>query len=148
MSPARRLFIVVVGCGRLGSYLANALSREGHSLVVVDVDEAAFHALSAEYSGFRLEGDATEFAVLVQAKIDKADAVVVTTHNDNINLMVAQVASRLFHVPRVLARVFDPDREASYRDLGIETVSPTSLAGGALLASLAGATSPSEGDGA
>jgi len=129
MSPGQRLYIIIVGCGRLGSYLANRLSRDGHSVVVIDIDESAFDALSAEYSGFRVEGDATEFAVLEQAKTDEADLVIATTREDNINLMVAQIAKKLFHVPRVMARVFEPKREEIYRDFGIEAVCPTSISG-------------------
>lgn len=136
MAPGQKLFIIIVGCGRLGSHLANRLSRDGHSLVAVDINESAFNALSAEYGGFRVEGDATEFAVLKQAKTDKADLVIATTREDNVNLMVAQVAKRVFRVPRVMARVFDPTREEIYEALGVETVCPTSIAGEALLQSL------------
>jgi len=125
---ASDLFIVIVGCGRLGSHLANQLSRAGHSVVVIDTEEHAFDKLSPEYSGFRVDGDATELAVLKQAKVNKADLVVATTRADNINLMVAQVAKAEFAVPRVLARVFEPRREAVYRRLGVETICPTAVA--------------------
>ena len=136
MQSDQRLFIIIVGCGRLGLYLANRLSRDGHSVVVIDINESAFDNLSAEYSGFRVEGDATEFAVLEQAKIDEADIVITTTREDNINLMVAQAAKKIFRVPRVIARVFEPKREEIYRDLGIETICPISIAGDILLKSL------------
>lgn len=122
------LFIVIVGCGRLGAYLANHLSRNGHSVVTIDTDERAFGNLSPEYSGFKIEGDATELAVLKQAKVNKADLVISTTRKDNVNLMVAQVARTEFSVSRVLARVFEPKREAIYRRLGVETICPTSVA--------------------
>lgn len=125
---ASDLFIVIVGCGRLGSHLANQLSRTGHGVVVIDSKEHAFGNLSPEYSGFRVEGDATELAVLKQAKVNKADLVISTTRKDNINLMVAQVAKAEFAVPRVLARVFEPRREAVYRRLGVETICPTAVA--------------------
>ncbi|MCD6359612.1 MAG: TrkA family potassium uptake protein [Armatimonadetes bacterium] len=130
------MFILVVGCGRLGSYLANRLSEHGHSVVAIDRDEAAFEALSPEFSGFRLEGDATEFAVLREADIGNADMVVVTTHNDNINLLVSQVAKRLFGVERVIARVYEPERERTYRDLGIDTVCPVTSVAREILAGL------------
>jgi trk system potassium uptake protein TrkA len=126
MGPSR--YIIIVGCGRLGSNLANRLSREGHALVVIDRDEATFDGLSADFSGFRLEGDATQVAVLEQARLDKADTLIAATHEDNVNLMVAQVARRIFGVARVVARVFDPRREQVYARLGIETICPTSVA--------------------
>jgi trk system potassium uptake protein TrkA len=131
------MFVVIVGCGRLGAFLANQLSRDGHSVVVMDKAPEALEALSAEYSGFRVEADGTELAALRQARMEKADLVIAATREDNVNLMVAQVARSLFGVPRVIARVFDPQREEIYRELGAETICPTTIAAKALLASLA-----------
>lgn len=122
------LYIVIVGCGRLGSHLASQLSRAGHSVVVIDADEDTFNELSPAFSGFRVVGDATQMAVLKEAKLKQADVFFATTHADNVNLMVAQVARKLFNVPHVLARVFDPRREQVYDQLGIETICPTSVA--------------------
>lgn len=121
-------YIVIVGCGRLGSHLANQLSRDGNSVVVIDRDEATFNDLSSDFSGFRIEGDATQRAVLQEAKLKKADILIATTHEDNVNLMVAQVALKIFGVPHVLARVFDPKREEVYAQLGVDTICPTSVA--------------------
>jgi trk system potassium uptake protein TrkA len=129
-------YIVVVGCGRLGSLLANRLSGDGNALVVIDRDPATFDDLSLEYSGFRVEGDATRLSVLNQAKVGSADVLIATTHQDNVNLMVAQVARRIFGVGTVLARVFDPKREEVYSRLGIDTVSPISLAAERFLTSI------------
>lgn len=122
------LYIVIVGCGRLGSHLANQLSRVGHSIVVIDSNEETFNDLSPDFSGFRIVGDATQIAVLKQAKLKRADVFFATTHGDNVNLMVAQVARKVFNVPHVLARVFDPRREQVYDQLGIETICPTAVA--------------------
>jgi trk system potassium uptake protein TrkA len=98
MTATKGLFIIVVGCGRLGSYLANKFSHDGANVVVVDHDERAFDALQAEYSGFKVEGDATEFAVLKQAR-RKADIVIRTTQDDNVNIMIAQIAQKVFRAP-------------------------------------------------
>lgn len=136
MAAGEFLFIVIVGCGRLGSYLANHLSRNGHSIVVIDSRETAFDNLNEDFSGFRMEGDATEFSVLKESKMDRADLVIAATRGDNLNIMVAQIAQKIFHAPRVMARVFDLRREEIYRLMGIETVSPTSLAAKELLQSL------------
>jgi len=121
-------FIVIVGCGRLGSFLANQLSREGNSVVVIDTDEDTFNNLSTDFSGFRVGGDATQIVVLREAKLTNADIFIATTHEDNVNLMVAQVALKIFSVSHVLARVFDPKREEVYAQMGIETICPTSVA--------------------
>ncbi|MFH2066708.1 MAG: TrkA family potassium uptake protein [Pseudomonadota bacterium] len=132
------LYIVIVGCGRLGSYLANQLSRVGHSVVVIDSNEETFDDLSPGFSGFRVVGDATQIAVLKEAKLKQADVLFATTHEDNVNLMVAQIARKLFNVAHVLARVFDPRREQVYDQLGIETICPTSVAAEIFMLAVAG----------
>jgi len=126
--PSKNLFILIVGCGRLGSLLANRLSGKGHSVVVIDNRDSAFNTLSAEFSGFRMVGDATELKVLKEAKIEEADVFIATTRDDNVNIMVSQVAKKIFHVPKVMARVFEPKRENIYKDFDIEAISPTTIA--------------------
>lgn len=129
-------YIVIVGCGRLGSILADQLSRLGRNVVVVDREEAAFKNLSVEFSGFQVAGDAAELAVLRRAGIEKADCLLAATRHDNVNLMVAQVARTVFGVSKVIARVFDPSREEVYRQFGIETICPTTLSADTFLAAL------------
>lgn len=130
----KSLYVVVVGCGRLGSHVANLLSRRGHRVVVIDRRESAFAQLSTEtFSGFRIEGDASEPAVLRRAKVEQADLVIAATQEDNVNLMVAIVAKRVFGAKQVMARVYDPRREEAYRAHGLATVCPTLMAGDALL---------------
>ena len=129
MKQRKSLYIIIVGCGRLGAYLANRFSHAGHSVVMIDDNAESFEKLSFHFSGFKLEGDATESQVLKQAKIDRANLLLATTEHDNINLMVAQVAKKIFNVPRVMARVYIPDRENIYMDLGIETICPTTIVG-------------------
>lgn len=129
MRQAESLFVVVVGCGRLGSLVADRLSQAGHHVTVIDNREAAFAALSPDYSGFRIEGDATEFACLREADVGQADVVVVATESDNINLMVGQVAKELFGVQRVIARVSEPAREEIFYDLGLDTICPARIVG-------------------
>jgi trk system potassium uptake protein TrkA len=113
-------YVVIVGCGRVGSLLANKLSGAGNSLVVIDIDESTFDDLSAEFSGFRLAGDATQVALLREAKLQKADTLIATTHDDNVNLMVAQVAKNIFKTPLVM------------------TICPTSVAASLFMEALAG----------
>jgi trk system potassium uptake protein TrkA len=96
--------------------------------VVIDRVETTLNDLSPDFSGFRINGDTTHMAVLKQAKLKNADVLIATTHEDNVNLMVAQVAKKIFQVPHVLARVFDPKREEVYAQLGIDTICPTSVA--------------------
>lgn len=129
-------YVVIVGCGRLGSTVANTLSQLGESVVVIDRDERTFADLSGEFSGFRITGDAAELAVLRQAKIERADVVLAATDQDNLNLFVAQAAKELFGVRQVAARLFDPSREPIFEELDIVTISPTMLGAEAFLAFL------------
>ena len=133
---AQSQYIVVVGCGRLGSILASRLSSQGNSVVVIDPWESSFNNLSSEFSGFQITGDASELSVLRSAKADKADCLLAVTDKDNINLMVAQIAKNIFQVSTVLARVFDPAREKIYCNFGIATISPTQLSAEKFLANI------------
>jgi trk system potassium uptake protein len=129
--------IIIVGCGFLGSTLANQLSRSGHNVVVIDRRETAFDRLSSDFSGSMLVGDAVEPWILEKARIDQADCLFVMTTVDNTNLMIAQIATVVFHVPCVVARMCDPAREVIYHDFEIDTISSTKLSAEALLKGLA-----------
>ncbi|WP_202976404.1 potassium channel family protein [Anaerophilus nitritogenes] len=120
-------YIVIVGCGRLGSHLARLLSKARKSVVVIDKNEGAFHRLGDDFSGFTIEADAIEIDSLLQAKINKADVVVTTTNDDNTNILIAQIAKIIYKVPKVIARLFEPSRQQVYEELGIETLCPTIL---------------------
>lgn len=128
MAMGRDRYLVIVGCGLLGASLANQASRDGDSVVVIDRDPKAFDALSVDYSGFRVEGDATELSTLREAKLGSADALFATTHRDAVNLMVAQVAREIFDVGKVVARIYDPRRSDIYASRAIETICTTTLA--------------------
>jgi trk system potassium uptake protein TrkA len=116
--------------------LANQLSSQGSSVVVIDEDETAFQHLSTRFSGFQAVGNAAELAVLRRAKIEQADCLLAVTRHDNVNLMVAQVAKTVFQVAKVVARVYDPSREEVYRRFGIDTICPVSLTAEAFLGML------------
>lgn len=124
----RNRYIVIAGCGRLGTSIAARLSASGDSVVVIDRNESAFAGLPPEFSGFRIEGDASRLSVLRDAKVDEADVLIAVTGSDNVNLMAAQAAKWTFGVTRALARVYDPTKERLYSRLGIVTVCPTSAA--------------------
>lgn len=121
--------VVVIGCGRLGAYVAGELSRAGREVVVLDRRAEAFEALPAGFSGFTVEGDAGEYDALERAGLAKAGSVLACTANDNVNILAAQVAARVHGVPRVLARVFDTDRQELCDRLGIRTISPSEVLG-------------------
>jgi trk system potassium uptake protein TrkA len=124
---AEDAYTVIVGCGRLGANLADRLSEEGESVTVIDTDRDAFRKLSPSFSGITIHGDATYLNVLHEAEIERATAVVTVTNNDNTNILVAQLAKKLFDIKHVIARLYDPERELVYKEFNIDTISPAVL---------------------
>jgi len=122
------LYIIVVGCGKVGSTLANSLSDEGHDVVVIDNDSKNFERLGPDFNGIKLQGVVIDEDVLKKAGIDKADALAAVTPDDSTNIMTAQIAQEIYNVPTVLARIYDPAREDIFHSLGLETICPTKLA--------------------
>ena len=121
--------IVIVGCGRVGAFLAGLLDSGGHEVTVIDLERSAFTHLPATYRGTTLLGNGTDLDVLRQAGVDKADALFTLTQGDNRNLMSAQVAQQIFGVKTVIAKVNDPIRANTYRDHGLTTFSRTTILG-------------------
>jgi trk system potassium uptake protein TrkA len=122
-------YMVMAGCGKLGSFLANRLSSNGHSIVIIDKNPAAFERLSFEFTGFKLEGDVSLLSVLQKAKVADAYAFWALTENDNLNLMIAQTAKSFFKVDKVFARIHDPEKSKIFQDSEIFNICPTILAG-------------------
>lgn len=120
--------VVVMGCGRVGSMLATMLSEEGHDVRVIDQNSEALHRLGSDFRGETVVGTAIDEDVLKQAGIEQADAFAAVTQDDNSNIMAAQVAKEIFGVQKVICRIYDPAREATYHDLGLDTICPTRLA--------------------
>lgn len=121
------MYVIIVGCGRVGSELAKLLSAEGHNVVVIDKNQVAFDRLGSTFNGLTLLGNGFSLNLLRQAGIDKADAFCAVTNGDNTNLVAAQAAKKIFNVPKVIARVYDPGRAHIYRALGLDIISGTIL---------------------
>ncbi len=119
---ARAVHVVIVGCGRVGSALAEELEAGGHSVVVIDKRADAFNRLSPDFAGQTLTGVGFDRSVLVEAGIERADAVAAVTSGDNSNILIARVARENFGIERVVARIYDPRRASIYQRLGIATV--------------------------
>jgi len=121
------MYVIIAGCGRVGSELAKLLSREGHNVVVIDKNQSAFNRLGGTFNGVTLLGNGFDLQLLKSAGIEKADAFCAVTNGDNSNLVSAQVAKKIFNVPRVIARVYDPRRADLYKALGLDVISGTIL---------------------
>ena len=119
--------ILIMGCGRSGALLAAMLDSEGHSVTILDVNEYSFRRLPPEFKGVALVGDGTDDEFLIKAGIREADAFVALTQGDNRNILAAQVAGKIFNVPKVMLRIYDPLRREMYKDLGLEAFSPTTI---------------------
>ncbi len=116
------MHVIVVGCGRVGAGLAADLDAADHSVVVVDRNPDAFRRLPEDFSGTTAVGVGFDRDLLVDAGIERADAVAAVTSGDNSNIVVARVAHETFEVPRVVARIYDPARARIYQRLGVATV--------------------------
>lgn len=119
------MHVVIVGCGRVGSQLAQSLAKEGHHVAIIDKEKEAFERLPTGFAGASVHGMALDREVLQAADIENADALAAVTNWDNTNLVLATVAREVFHVPIVVARIYDPARAEVYRRLGVLTISPT-----------------------
>jgi len=121
------MYVIIVGCGRVGSELAKLLSTEGHNVVVIDRSAKSFERLGRTFNGMTLVGNGFDVELLKQAGIAQADAFCSVTNGDNSNIVAAQVAKKLFKVPKVIARVYDPTRADIYKSLGLDVLSGTIL---------------------
>ena len=119
--------VIVIGCGRVGSQLANMLSDNGSNVCVIDRSADAFANLGRNFNGSTIQGVGFDEDVLVRAGVEECDVLAAVTQFDNANLMCAEVASRLYDVPHVIARLYNPDHERAYMQLGIDYVCGTSL---------------------
>ncbi|MBD5605570.1 MAG: TrkA family potassium uptake protein [Candidatus Eremiobacteraeota bacterium] len=118
---------LIVGCGRVGATLSKLLTAESHDVTVVDENPAAFKRLGQHFAGRVEVGTGIDYDVLKRAGAEGADGFVAVTDGDNRNVMAALIAQRMFKIKKIVARIYDPPRGQLYRELGIETVCPTTI---------------------
>lgn len=118
--------IIIVGCGRVGAELAQSMSHANHDVTIVDVKASAFDRLGASFRGRTVVGVCFDRDVLIRAGIESAEAFAAVTSSDNANALAARIARDKFAVPRVVARIYDPQRRALYDKLGLQTISSAS----------------------
>ena len=129
------MFVLIVGCGRVGSSVARTMLREGNEVSCLDEDPEAHARLelsldvSWEDSGGQFTvGTGLEIDALLAAGVERADAFIASTDGDNTNIVIAQIAKRRFNVPTVIARILDPLRAEWYEKQGVNTICPTRVA--------------------
>ncbi len=119
--------IIIIGCGRVGAKLALTLSLKGHQITMVDKDPNAFERLGKKFTGRTQVGVGFDRDVLIKSGIEKADGLAAVMESDEANVISARIATQIFRVPRVVARVYEPRKAEIYRRLGIQTLSPVSI---------------------
>lgn len=121
-------FIIIIGCGKFGSAIAETLSQERKSIVIIDTDQNSFRKLSDNFSGISMESNGIEVDTLESANIASAGTVLACTSDDNTNIMIAQIAKEIYGVPKVIARIFHSNAATIYEQFNIETINPVELA--------------------
>src|SRR5919204_1125901 len=119
------MHVLILGCGRVGAALTVSLSKGGHSVAIIDKRADAFERLPPGFQAKQVVGVGFDRTVLEEAGIKEADAFIAVSNGDNSNIVSARVAREYYHVPRVIARIYDPLRADIYERLNIPTVSTT-----------------------
>jgi trk system potassium uptake protein TrkA len=122
------MFVIVVGCGKIGYQLSRALLAADHEVVVLERDSRRAARAAEELGSVVISSDGTEPSVLANAGVTRCQLLIATTGQDATNLVACQVAKRTFHVPQTIAVVTDPDHVALFKRLGVNvTISTTEL---------------------
>jgi trk system potassium uptake protein TrkA len=117
--------VIIIGSGRMGSTLALELSKGKHDITVIDDHAEALNTLGRDFTGTKVVGVGFDKAVLEEAGIERADAVVVCTSKDTTNALIGRIAKNMYRVPQVITRLYDPRKAEIYNMLGLRTISTT-----------------------
>jgi len=118
------MYIIIIGCGRLGSKLAKELANDGNDICIIDRNGDKLNSLGSGFNGHRIKGIEFDSDILIEAGIKQADALLAVTSDDNINITVSLIVERIFHVSKIISRVNDPGKKFIYNQLGIDTINP------------------------
>ncbi len=130
--------IVILGCGRVGATLATMMDHAGHTVTIIDASSDSFQRLDADFGGETVLGNGIDGEVLIRAGIKDADAFAAVTNGDNRNIMASQIAKEIFKVKKVVCRIYDPIRQSTYNELGLESISPTIVGAELLFGAITG----------
>ena len=118
---------IIVGCSNLGANITNKFATEGKNIMVIDKEPKNFSRLSDRFSGYTIVGDASDLEVLEEAGIASANEIVITTDDDNLNLFIAHIAKKIYNVPNIYLRLFEPDNEILLKGMDIKAIYPLEL---------------------
>ena len=121
------MYVIIAGCNRVGASLVKKLSEEGYDVAIIDRNESNFSKLGNGSNCKTVTGIPIDEDVLKEAGIEGADAMAAVTNDDNTNIMVSQIAYKLYHIPMVITQINDPEKQKVLADTGIKIVCPTAL---------------------
>lgn len=116
------MYIVVVGCGRIGSHLAKALMAVGHEVTILENNVSKFQIAARDMGSVVMQGDGTSIPTLDVAGVTRAELVIAVTGSDETNLAVCQMAKSALKAPRTMALIKSPGHEGLFRSLGVDNV--------------------------
>jgi trk system potassium uptake protein TrkA len=119
--------VVILGCSLVGAMVASWLSSEKNEVSVIDSIETSFHRLPKDFEGEKILGMGIDVTILIQAGIEGADAFLGLTNSDNTNIMAAQLVKQKFKVPKIIIRVYDPERAKAFGEMGLDIICPTTV---------------------
>ncbi|MGN0393690.1 MAG: potassium channel family protein [Bariatricus sp.] len=120
-------YTVIAGCGRLGARIAGKLSEQKQDVMVLDCDKTAFRKLPYSYGGLTMVANATDIEKLNLANLKEASAFIAVTDYDCVNICAAQIAKKVFQIPKVVARIYDQEKMELVRDMGVNVICPAEL---------------------
>jgi trk system potassium uptake protein TrkA len=127
MRQIKQKTAIIIGSGRFGANIAGALSDQSYHVTVIDKDSAAFRKLPESFGGYQMTGNGADIDVLRSAGIDHVKTMVISTDQDNVNCLIAEIASRVFHVPNIYVRLDDPAKEHLLEGFDVHAIYPFKL---------------------
>ncbi|WFR60056.1 TrkA family potassium uptake protein [Anaerocolumna sp. AGMB13025] len=118
------MYIIIIGCGRLGSNLARELADEGHDVSIIDRNSDRLSELGSGFNGQRIKGIEYDKDKLLEAGIEQTDTLLAVTNDDNINITVSLIADKIYSVKKIIARINNPGKNYIYDKLNIKTINP------------------------
>ncbi|MBN2120235.1 MAG: TrkA family potassium uptake protein [Candidatus Omnitrophica bacterium] len=121
------MYIIIVGCGSVGAKLAQDFSLSRDNVVVIDKSRKALGRLSVPFNGRTLIGDAMDLKILQESGISSCDAIFVLTGNENFNLVLGQIAQKMFKVKKVIVQMFSFSKEEAFKKKDLVIINRTNL---------------------
>ncbi|HAZ09934.1 MAG TPA: potassium transporter TrkA [Candidatus Omnitrophica bacterium] len=114
------MYIIIIGGGKVGYFLAKRLLASRHTISIVDKDKELCEEIAKQLQALVIHGDGCDPHILEQAGIKRADVLAAVTGDDEDNLITCQLAKEIFNVQRTVARVNNPDNERTFSKLSID----------------------------